>query len=133
MSPSPAHTPQHPSQEWWGAVENGGQAHTAIPETLASNGAVHAEHANRHTHPKTPARMGLVKPKPTPTRTHTYATHPGRKWRGKAKTRARTPTPQTPAKNGGVLAEPAHKHTDPNTPVRIARLKAEHKPKHAHH
>ena len=48
------HTPQHPSQEWWGAAKTRAQTHTPTACTQARSGRVQAERPHQHTHSPTP-------------------------------------------------------------------------------
>ena len=133
------HTPQHPNHEWRGAAVPQAQAHTPTPQTPARSGGVQAERAHKHTHAPT-AQPGVAGCRQNPSAsTHTHTAHPSQEWRGTSrartqththpntparsgraqqKTRAQghTPTPQTPARSGGVQAERAHKHTHTPTP-----------------
>ena len=132
------HTPQRPSQEWRGAAETRAQAHTPTPHTPARSGGVKGERPHQHTHTPTPepgvagrsrnpnpnTRTHAARPSQEwrgtrGARTHTRTPkHPSQVWRGAARTRAQThtPTPHTPARSGGVQAEPAYQHTHSPTP-----------------
>ena len=148
------HTPQHPSQEWWGAAKTRAQAHTPTPHSLARSGGVQEEQADKHTKPNTPAKSGKAQPKPDPKHTHPHSTakpgvagykqsahtsthtphHPRQEWRGATETRveAHTPRPHTPSRSGGVHGDHAHKHAHHNTRVRNGGAEPKPQPKHTH-
>ena len=76
------HRPQQPSQEWRGAAETRGQAHTPTPHTQARSGGVQAERARKHTQTPSP-QPGVAgrsrNPSPSTTQTQTQAPHNSRK------------------------------------------------------
>ena len=111
------HTSQHLSQEWQGAAETRGLAHTPTPHTRAGNDGVQAKRAHNHTRPKHPSqeRWGASQ-SPSPT---AYTTNPSREWRGETTTRTQKHPPKTPAK---VQPGPKHKRQmTVGTPVSIGR------------
>ena len=75
---------------------------------------------NAHTLTHQP---GLAGPRQNPN-PNTRTTYRSQDWRGEAKTRTQTHTPETPARIGGVTAKPRpeHKrHTAVGSPVSLAR------------
>ena len=111
------HTTQHPSQEWRGTSGAHTQTHTQ-PNIPARSGGAQPQPEPKHTHPRRTPQPGVAGYKRSAhTNTH-IPQHPSHGWRGAAKSKARTqtPTPQTQARNGGELAERAHKPTHSRTP-----------------
>ena len=102
------HTPQQPSQEWWGAAETRAQTHTPKARTPARSGGVQAERPHQHTQSPTPQpEVAGCSRNPSPN-THTHGTHPSQEWRAASG----APT-QAHARNGGVQPKPEPKHTHP--------------------
>ena len=110
-----AHTPQHPSQQWWGTAETRAEARTATPHIRARSGGVQRERVYKQTHSPTPqpgvaGRSG----NPSPS-THTHTAHPDQEWRGTNRGRTQTHThPNTPARSGGAQLKPEPKRTHPH-------------------
>ena len=110
-SPRPHSHAAHPRHEWRGTSGARPQAHTHHHGPARSGGA-QPQPEPRHTHPHRTPQPGVAGYKQSaPPNTHTPQ-HPSQEWRGAAKTRAQahTPTPQTPARSGGIRAERAHEH-----------------------
>ena len=90
------HTPQHRSQEGWGAAETRTHADTPTPHTPERTGGVQAERAQKHTPPDTPARNVGRQRKPERKHTPPHRTpQPGQAGcRRSAHTNTHAPTPQ---------------------------------------
>ena len=122
------HTPQHPSQEWWGAAETRTQTHTPTPQAPARSGGVRGKHAHQNAHPNTPATSGGAQPKPEPKHTHPHRTTQPGVAGCKRSAKTSTHTPQLPSQGWRGAAEtraqtqprPKH-HTTVGNPVSIAR------------
>ena len=125
-NPSPStHTDTtHPDQEWQGTSGAGARARTHL-NTPARGGGAQPKPEPKHTHPPRTPQPGVVGNKwSRHTNRHTPQ-HPSHEWRGTAEIQAQahSPTPQTPARSGGVQAEGAqeHKHTPTAQPGEAGR------------
>ena len=155
-NPSPStdtHTAR-PGQEWQGTSGARSQTNTH-PNTAARSGGPQLKPEPEHTHPHHTPQPGVAGYKRSAdTNTHTPQ-HPSKQRRAAAETRAgaQPPTPDTPARSGGVQAERANKHIHPplktsqewrgapemqaqahtptaHTPARSGGVQAEHAHKH---
>ena len=94
---------------------------THAPQTPAWNGRSQPKPISNHTHPRPQPGMAGLPRNPTP---NARTTIPSQEWWGEAEAWAKTHTPWTPARNGGVTAKrrPKNKHhTTVGNPVSIAR------------
>ena len=106
----------NPSQGWPGPSGARTQAHTQ-PDIPARRGGARPRPEPKHKHPHRTPQPGVAGYKRSAHGSAHTPQHPSQEWRGAAGTRAQahTPTPDTPARSGGVQTERAHKHT--HTPI----------------
>ena len=119
-------------RQWPPGAANSGRTHnsqrTPAQEHVSGNtqpthrnswpvmaGYRHRVHTDTHT-PKPQPGVAGRSPNPSPS-THTHTAHPSQDWWGKAGACTQThKLPNTPARNGGVQPEGAHREKHPNTP-----------------